>query len=178
MHSGVKPNFHDLPIGDGFPTLVNVVIEIPRGARTKYEYDAHLGIFRLDRVLYAAVHYPAAYGFLPQTLGDDGDPLDILVVLHEPLFPGCLVEARPLALLQMQDEKGRDDKIFSVAVGDPVYAAAQSLQDLPPHIPREIEHFFTTYKGLEGKPVQSFGWADVAAAHRAVVHAHRAYTQP
>jgi inorganic pyrophosphatase len=129
-------------------------------------------------VLYAAVHYPAAYGFLPQTLWDDGDPLDMLVVLQEPLFPGCLVEARPLALFQMQDEKGRDDKVLSVAVGDPVYEAARSLQDLPPYIPREIEHFFTTYKGLEGKPVQSFGWADVAAAHRAVMHAHRAYTQP
>ena len=177
MH-GVMPNFHDLPIGDGFPVLVNVIIEIPHGARTKYEYDAQLGIFRLDRVLYAAVHYPAAYGFIPQTLWDDGDPLDILVVLHEPLFPGCLVEARPLALLQMQDEKGRDDKVLSVAVGDPVYEATRSLQDILPHIPREIEHFFTTYKVLEGKPVQSVGWADVAAAHRAVVHAHRAYRQP
>jgi inorganic pyrophosphatase len=178
MHGGMMPNFHHLPIGDGSPAIVNIVIEIPRGARTKYEYDAQLGIFRLDRVLYAAVHYPTAYGFIPQTLWDDGDPLDILLVLHEALFPGCLVEARPLALLQMQDEKGRDDKVFSVAVGDPVYATAQSLQDLPPHIPREIEHFFTTYKLLEGKPVQSFGWADMEAAHQAIVHAHTAYMQP
>jgi inorganic pyrophosphatase len=112
-----------------------------------------------------------------QTIWDDGDPLDILVVLHEPLFPGCLVEARPLALLQMQDEKARDDKILSVAVGDPVYEAARSLQDLPPYIPREIAHFFTTYKGLEGKPVQSLGWEDVQAAHQAVVQAHTAYGQ-
>jgi len=119
MHGGMRPNFHDLPIGDSFPALVNVVIEIPRGARTKYEYDAQLGIFRLDRVLYAAVHYPAAYGFIPQTLWGDGDPLDILLVLQESLFPGCLVEARPLALLQMQDEKGSDDKVLSVAMGGP-----------------------------------------------------------
>ena len=119
MHGGMRPNFHDLPIGDSFPALVNVVIEIPRGARTKYEYDAQLGIFRLDRVLYAAVHYPAAYGFISQTLWGDGDPLDILLVLQESLFPGCLVEARPLALLQMQDEKGSDDKVLSVAMGGP-----------------------------------------------------------
>jgi len=178
MHGGMRPNFHDLPIGDSFPALVNVVIEIPRGARTKYEYDAQLGIFRLDRVLYAAMHYPAAYGFISQTLWGDGDPLDILLVLQESLFPGCLVEARPLALLQMQDEKGRDDKVLSVAVGDPVYEATRSLQDILPHIPREIEHFFTTYKVLEGKPVQSFGWADVEAAHRAIVKAHTAYMQP
>jgi len=177
MHGGMTPNFHALPIGDDFPAQVNVVIEIPRGARTKYEYNAQLGIFRLDRVLYAAVHYPMAYGFIPQTRWDDGDPLDILLVLQETLFPGCLVEARPLALLQMQDEKGRDDKVLSVAVGDPVYATAQSLQDLPSHIPREIEHFFTTYKLLEGKPVQSFGWVDMEAAHQAIVHAHTAYMQ-
>src|SRR4029450_9959118 len=98
MHGRMMPNFHDLPIGDDFPTQVNVVVEIPRGARTKYEYDAQLGLFRLDRVLYAAVHYPTVYGFIPQTRWDDGDPLDILLVLQEALFPGCLVEARPLAL--------------------------------------------------------------------------------
>jgi len=157
MSGGLIPNLHDLPIGDDFPTMVNVIIEIPPGVQTKYEYNPQLGVFTLDRVLHAAVHYPAAYGFIPQTRWRDGDPLDILVVIHEPSFPGCLVRAKPLALLQMQDEKGRDDKVFSVAVGDPVYQDIQSFQASPPHIPRDIEHFFTTYKMLEHKPVRSFG---------------------
>src|SRR5205823_8954871 len=106
MSGGLIPNLHDLSIGDDFPTMVNVIIEIPPGVQTKYEYNPQLGVFTLDRVLHAAVHYPAAYGFIPQTRWRDGDPLDILVVIHEPLFPGCLVRAKPLALLQMQDEKG------------------------------------------------------------------------
>src|SRR5262245_56128723 len=143
----------------------------------RYEYDAHLGVFTLDRVLHAAVYYPAAYGFIPRTRWADGDPLDILVVMQEPLFPGCLVQAKLLAMLQMQDEHGRDDKILSVTVGDPMYQHLRSFRDFPPHIPHEIEHFFTTYKVLEHKPVQSFGWDDLEAAQQAVVQAHTAYVQ-
>jgi inorganic pyrophosphatase len=176
MRDGVMPNFYDLPIGDGFPATVNAMIEIPRGERTKYEYDPQLRVFKLDRVLHAAVHYPAAYGFIPCTRWDDGDPLDILVVMQDALFTGCLVQAKPIALLQMQDEHGADDKVFSVAVADPVYQDVASLQDISPHIPREIEHFFTTYKMLEGKPVRGVGWADGAAARRAIVQAHQAYS--
>jgi inorganic pyrophosphatase len=177
MSGSVRPDLHDLPIGDDFPTVVNAIIEIPHGVRTKYEYDAHLGVFKLSRILHAAVHYPAAYGFIPHTLWDDGDPLDILVVTHEPLFPGCLVQARPVALLQMQDEKGRDDKVLSVAVGDPMYQDARSLDAFPQPLTRAIEFFFSTYKVLEDQPVQSFGWAGVEAAQQAVVQAHTAYAQ-
>ncbi len=161
-------NLKDLPLGDEFPEIVNAIIEIPKGERTKYEYDPELGVFKLDRVLHGAVHYPAAYGFIPSTLWDDGDPLDILVVLSEPLFPGCLVRVRPIAVLKMRDDKGLDDKLLGVAVDDPINKDVRSLKDLPAHIPYEIENFFTTYKILEKKHVDSFGWGSADAAVRAI----------
>jgi inorganic pyrophosphatase len=127
-----------------------------------------LGLFRLDRVLYAAVHYPAAYGFIPSTLAGDGDPLDVLVATTEPTFPGCLIVARPVALLRLRDEKGVDDKVLSVPLQDPLYRGVESLGDLPDHLPREIEHFFRTYKELEGEQVISLGWEDQHAAEEAI----------
>ncbi len=143
-------------------------IEIPRGSRNKYEYDHETHTFLEDRVLYSSVHYPADYGFIPETLAPDGDPLDILVLVQEPTFPGCLVPARVVGGLDMHDEKGSDFKVVAVPVGDPRYAHVVDLADLGNHWPREIETFFATYKLLEEKTTEVLGWHDAAAA-RAVI---------
>jgi inorganic pyrophosphatase len=143
---------------------VDAFIEIPRGSRNKYEYDHVAGVFRLDRVLYSSVHYPTDYGFIPDTLGEDDDPLDILVVVHEPTFPGCIVEARPLGGLDMSDEKGSDFKVLAVPVGDPRYAHVTHLGELGDSWLREIETFFATYKLLEPKQTEVLGWHDAEEA--------------
>lgn len=139
-------------------------IEIPRGSRNKYELDHATGRLRLDRVLYSSVHYPTDYGFIPETLGEDGDPLDVLVLVQEPTFPGCLVPARPVGGLDMADEKGADFKVLAVPVGDPRYAHVQTLAELGDHWLREIETFFATYKLLEEKTTEVLGWHDAAEA--------------
>ena len=128
---------------------VTAFIEIPRGSRNKYELDEKTGRIMLDRVLYSSVHYPADYGFIPETLAGDGDPLDILVIVQEPTFPGCIVPARPVGGLDMEDEKGSDFKIVAVPIGDPRYAHVAELTDLGAHWAKEIETFFETYKWLE-----------------------------
>ena len=133
-------------------------IEIPRGSRNKYEFDEETGMFRLDRVLYSSVHYPADYGFIPDTLAEDGDHLDILVLTQEPTFPGCTIEARPLGGLDMADEKGSDVKVLAVPVGDPRYDHVLTLESLGDHWLREIETFFATYKLLEPKQTEVLGW--------------------
>jgi inorganic pyrophosphatase len=161
-------SLYDLPAGPDAPRRLNAVVEIPRGSRNKYEYDPGLGLFRLDRVLYAAVHYPTAYGFIPGTLAGDGDPLDVLVTTTEPTFSGCLIVVRPVALLRLRDEKSVDDKVLSVPVQDPLYAGVESLQDLPHHHARGVEHFFLTYKELEGQQVTSLGWEGQQAAEEIV----------
>lgn len=141
-----------------------VFIEIPQGSRNKYEYDPVTGLIRLDRVLYASVHYPAEYGFIPGTRGGDGDPLDALVLAYEPTFPGCLVPARPLGVLEMHDDAGPDEKVLAVPVGDPRFDPVQVLGDLSPHWLIEIENFFQTYKTLEGRESIIGGWRDAAYA--------------
>lgn len=143
---------------------VDVFVEIPKGSRAKYELDKATGRIRLDRVLFASVHYPADYGFVTDTLAGDGDPLDALVVVEEPTFPGCIVPARPIGTLLMRDEKGQDEKIIAVPVGDPRFDQVQALEDLAPHWLKEIETFFATYKTLEGEAVELAGWrgADTA----------------
>jgi inorganic pyrophosphatase len=143
-------------------------VEITRGSRNKYEYDHANGRFRLDRVLYSSVHYPTEYGFIPDTLGEDGDPLDILVVVQEPTFPGCLIEARPLGGLDMRDEKGSDFKVLAVPVGDPRYAHLGTLAELGDHWLREIETFFATYKLLEKKTTEVLGWHSEAEARQVI----------
>ncbi len=153
-----------LPVGPRPPERVYAVIEIPRGGRAKYEYDPKLEAFRLDRILYSSVHYPTAYGFIPGTLGADGDPEDILVCVSEPAFTGAVLEARPVGALLMTDEKGEDGKIVAVSAHDPHYQDVERLEDLPAHLPKEIEHFFQVYKQLEGKPVKTLGWNGQAYA--------------
>lgn len=143
---------------------VNVLVEIPRGSRNKYEYDDGLGMIRLDRVLFSSVHYPTDYGFIPGTLAPDGDHLDVLVLCEEPTFPGCLVPARVIGVLRMVDEKGSDDKVLAVPVGDPRFDDVHDLTDISAHWLREIENFFATYKFLEQRETQVTGWSGVAEA--------------
>ena len=143
---------------------VDVFVEIPKGSRAKYELDKATGHIRLDRVLFSSVHYPADYGFVMDTQGGDGDPLDALVVVEEPTFPGCVVPARPVGTLLMRDENGEDEKILCVPIGDPRFDEIKDLKDLPRHWLREIENFFGTYKTLEGNEVRLGGWRDANVA--------------
>lgn len=158
-------------------STVLAFIEIPRGSRNKYEYDERSHTFRLDRVLYSSVHYPADYGFIPDTLAEDGDHLDILVLVQEPTFPGCVIEARPLGGLEMHDEKGSDFKVLAVPVGDPRYAHVATLADLGEHWLREIETFFATYKLLEPKQTEVLGWHDARTAVRVIAECRERYQQ-
>ncbi|HMV26732.1 inorganic diphosphatase [bacterium] len=167
----------DLPIGKKSPDEVHAIVEIPSGSRNKYEYDVELEIFKLDRTLYSAVHYPTAYGFIPSTFYDDGDPLDILIVASQPLHVGVLVEARPVGVLRMRDDKGPDDKILGVAIRDEQFRDIHRVEQLPHHLLVEIEHFFTTYKHLEGKDVRSFGWEPEAFAKSAIMRGHQKYLE-
>ena len=145
--------------------VVDVVVEIPRGSRNKYEYDHDKHVIRLDRRLFSATVYPADYGFIPDTLGEDGDPLDALVLLDDPTFPGCWVSARPVAMLRMEDDAGPDAKIICVPAGDPRWRDAHGPDDLPEGLLPEIEHFFEVYKMLEpGKHSTIDGFADADAA--------------
>ena len=137
---------------------VDVFVEIPKGSRAKYELDKKTGRIRLDRVLFSSVHYPADYGFVWDTMAGDGDPLDALVEVEEPTFPGCIVPTRPIGTLLMKDSKGPDEKILGVPVGDPRFDEVRELKDLAPHWLREIEMFFATYKALEGDQVELAGW--------------------
>jgi inorganic pyrophosphatase len=163
-------------LSEAIPT-VRAFIEIPRGSRNKYEYDEQARIFRLDRVLYSSVHYPADYGFIPETLAEDGDHLDILVLVQEPTFPGCVIEARPLGGLEMHDEKGSDFKVLAVPIGDPRYAHVATLDDVGEHWLREIETFFATYKLLEPKQTEVLGWHDVQTALRVIAECRERYRQ-
>ncbi|MEM5793573.1 MAG: inorganic diphosphatase [Candidatus Aenigmatarchaeota archaeon] len=166
----------DVEIGDKFPEEVNVVIEIPKGSVNKYEYDNEKGVFRLDRVLHSAVFYPADYGFIPQTWFDDNDPIDVLVLVNYPTFPGCVMKARPVALMKMEDEKGTDDKIVMVPVKDPRFGEIKDLDDIPKHIRDEITEFFETMKNLEkGKWVKVKSWGKASEAKKVIERAAEIY---
>ncbi|GLW67427.1 inorganic pyrophosphatase [Actinomadura rubrobrunea] len=147
----------------------DIVVEIPRGSRNKYEMDHRLGRIRLDRLLFTATQYPADYGFIPGTRAEDGDALDALALLEEPAFPGCLIAVRPLGVFWMLDEQGPDAKILTVPARDPRYADLRDLSDVPAHMLAEIGHFFDIYKELEPcKEADVRGWQDRAAAEREV----------
>src|SRR5258707_3910204 len=161
-------NYLSLPIGKGAPDEVNAVIEIPRGQTNKYEYDKALHVFRLDRNLYSPVHYPGDYGFIPSTLSEDGDPLDVLVLVDAPSFPGCVMQVRPIGLLEMLDQGVPDEKVLAVGKNNPRYADVWNYSEVYPHMLKEITHFFTIYKDLEGKRVEIKGWKDAKAGRRAV----------
>ncbi len=143
------------------PGLINVLVEIPGGSKNKYEFDKDLNAFSLDRVLFSSVQYPCDYGFIPNTLADDGDPLDGMVMMDQPTFPGCVIAARPIGMLEMIDGGDRDEKILCVPAKDPRYAGVKSLDDVSPHRLDEIAEFFRSYKNLEKKVTEILGWQNV-----------------
>ena len=152
------------------------MIEIPKGSRNKYEADHETSEIWLDRLLFTATQYPTDYGFFPNTLADDGDPLDALVLLDESTFPGCHIHARPVAVFWMQDEKGADAKVLCVPTTDPRWDHVQDMEDLPSYLLQEIGHFFDVYKALEpGKRTETKGWEGRAAAEQAIADAQQAY---
>ncbi len=152
---------------------LTVVVEIPKGSRNKYEYDKEKGYFRLDRVLHSPVHYPVDYGYFEDTLGSDGDPLDALVLLLEPTFPGCHITVKPIGYLQMSDDKGEDQKILCVPTSDPFWNYIDDITEVPPHLLKEIEHFFNIYKVLEKKKTIVEGWRDRKDAERIIKEAQQ-----
>lgn len=164
-----------LSIGERCPELVNAVIEVPLGGVNKYEYDKTLKVFRLDRTLYSPVHYPGDYGFIPSTLASDGDPLDVLVLVDNASFPGCLIEVRPIGVLEMLDQGVRDEKVLAVVNNDPRYSEVSNYTDIYTHILREIEHFFSIYKDLEGKRTKTIAWHDDQEARRVILESRERF---
>ncbi|HEV2214509.1 MAG TPA: inorganic diphosphatase [Terracidiphilus sp.] len=164
-------NYLELPIGERSPEVFRAVVEIPKDATNKFEYDKHLHVFKLDRNLHSPVHYPGDYGFIPSTLSDDGDPLDVLVLVANASFPGCVQEVRPIGLLEMLDQGILDEKVLAVGKNNPRYTNIWNYTDIYPHLLKEITHFFSIYKDLEGKRVEVKGWHDAAYARDQV---HRA----
>lgn len=157
-----------LTIGSKAPEVCQAIIEVPRGSQNKYEFDKEQGIVKLDRVLFSPMFYPCDYGFFPETLGGDGDPLDVLVMVTNPLFPGVAVDVRPIGVLVMSDDKGQDEKILAVAKDDPRFKHINDLEDVPQHIRDEISFFFESYKILEKKKTVIEGWKDAAEAKRLI----------
>lgn len=166
-----------IPIGDKAPEIINAVIEIPVRSSMKYEYDEALDVIRLDRVLHSPMFYPADYGFVPHTRADDGDHLDVLVLMSQPTFPGCMLEVRPVGVLDMEDEEGRDWKILAVSTKDPRFKEIATLSDVDTHVKDEIQHFFEQYKHLENKWATVKGWQDVDEAHRRIREAQERFAR-
>ncbi|AKB44946.1 MAG: inorganic diphosphatase [Methanosarcina vacuolata] len=142
----------------------SVLIEIPKGSRNKYEYDKEKKVIKYDRMLFSSMVYPSDYGFFPDTLALDGDPLDAMVLTWEPTFPGCIIEVHLVALFDMEDDKGRDQKILCVPKNDPMWNYIETVEQVPPHLFKEITNFFQTYKNLEEKRVKVIGWKDLETA--------------
>ncbi len=171
---------NDIPSGPNSPETIFVRIEIPLGSKVKYEFNKKFNAIFVDRILHSSVVYPTAYGFIPKTLCKDGDPLDVMILLSAgiELTPGCVVSARPVAVLKMEDEKGEDDKIVAVLVDDPRMEEIQSLESIPKHSLREIEEFYDTYKHLEqGKTTHIVGWADQKTAFNTIDDAIKYFNQ-
>ncbi len=170
-------DYLDLPIGKNSPEIVAVVIEIPLDGTNKYEYDKQLHVFRLDRTLYSPVHYPGDYGFIPQTVAKDGDPLDILILGETGTFPGCTFTARPIGLFEMLDQGVPDEKVVAYATGNPRFQNVESYTEVQPHVLREIEHFFSIYKDLEGKRTKALGWKNRDIAQEVIHSSHERYME-
>jgi inorganic pyrophosphatase len=152
-------------------------VEIPKGSRNKYEYDSDLGAIKLDRFLFSSMVYPTDYGYFPETLAEDGDPLDAMICVSEPTFPGCLIEVKPIALFKMADDKGIDDKILCVPLQDPAWNTLDSLDDISKQLRDEIEHFFSVYKDLEQKKVKVDGWYSREDAVSEIEEARKRYSE-
>jgi inorganic pyrophosphatase len=169
--------WHDVNVGSDSPEIVNVIVEIPQGSQNKYEYDKENNLIKLDRVLFSPLHYPGDYGLIPQTLAEDDDPLDALVLVSNSTYPGVLIEARPIGMLKMVDAGKVDNKILCVAKNDPRYSEYKDVADIQEHVLKEIAHFFQVYKYLEGKTVDIIGWLSVDEAKQVILKAENTYKQ-
>lgn len=167
----------DIKTGPLVPKVVYAVIEVPRGSRNKYEYDKEKEVFLLNRVLPSPFHYPADYGIIPQTMGDDGNPLDILVITDQPTFPGCVIECRPIGVMKIKDEGEKDDKIISIPINDPRFRNINNIQDIYPAYLKEIAHFFMEYKKLEGKTTEILRWKNAQKAFESIEHSKELYNE-
>ena len=154
-----------------------MIVEIPRNSSNKYEYDGELGVFRLDRALYSPMHYPGDYGFIPGTLAEDGDPFDVLCLVDNPSFPGCMIVVRPIGLLDMVDQNEPDQKVLAVPLREPRYDQIHTIEQAFPHTLREIEHFFAIYKELEGKRTQMKGWRGPRETREAIRRSREKYLE-
>ena len=166
-------DYLNLPVGADAPEIVNVVVEVPFGGVNKYEYDPKLQIFRMDRSLYSPVRFPGDYGFIPQTKAIDREALDILVLVDNPSFCSCVLEARPIGMFEMVDRGVTDQKIIAVEENSPRYARVKQVQDLYAHIAKEIEHFFSVYKALEPAETKVVGWSNLERTRRTIHEAIR-----
>jgi inorganic pyrophosphatase len=157
--------------------VVRSIIEIPAHSANKYEYDGKLGVFRMDRALYSPMHYPGDYGFIPGTLADDNDPLDVLVLVQQPSFPGCMIEVRPVGVLNMVDNDERDQKVLAVPTKNPRYDQIHTMDQIFSHVRKEIEYFFSIYKELEGKRTRMNGWGGPGDARKAISESRARYLE-
>lgn len=170
-------SLYDLSPGPECPHVVRMVVEIPKNSSNKYEYDPQARAFRLDRTLYSPVHYPGDYGFIPGTIAEDGDPLDLLCLVDHPTFTGCVIEVRPIGILNIIDQTTTDRKIIAVPVRDPQFEQTHTIDDLAPHIMRAFEHFFAIYKELENKTVETQGWRGQHDAFEAIQASRRRFQE-
>jgi inorganic pyrophosphatase len=168
---------YDIDPGPDSPEIVRMIVEIPQHSANKYEYDGNLGVFRLDRALYSPLHYPGDYGFIPGTLADDKDPLDVLVLVQQPSYPGVLIEVRPVGVLNMVDSDEKDQKVLAVPTRNPRYDQIHTMDQIFPHVRREIEHFFSIYKELEGKVTTMEGWGGPREARKAIQDGRHRYLE-
>ena len=166
---------YDIDPGPDAPEIVRMIVEIPQHSANKYEYDGNLGVFRLDRALYSPLHYPGDYGFIPGTLADDNDPLDVMVLVQQPSYPGVLIEVRPVGVLNMIDGSEKDQKILAVPNRNPRYDQIHTMDQIFPHVRREVEHFFSIYKELEGKVTIMEGWGGPREARKAIQDCRQRY---
>lgn len=170
-------NYDLLGIGKKYPKILNAVIEITKGGHNKYEVDPETGVVKLDRVLHSPLFYPVDYGYLPQTLAQDGDHADVLVITDSPVMPGCVVEVRPLGIMRMTDGGEQDDKVIAVQASNPHYHHKKKLTDLAPHLLDEIVHFFEEYKKLEKKQVEVHGYGNLKEAEDFIKETHKAFLE-
>jgi len=168
---------YDIDPGPDCPEIVRTIVEIPKNSSNKYEYDGKLGVFRLDRALYSPLHYPGDYGFIPGTVAEDGDPMDILVLVEQPSYPGVMIVVRPVGLLDMVDSNEPDQKILAIPHRNPRFDQIHTIDQVFPHTLREIEHFFAIYKELEGKKTQMRGWRGLREAREAIRRSRERYLQ-
>jgi inorganic pyrophosphatase len=169
-------DLENLPIGEEAPRVVNAVVEVPVGSRNKYEYEPELGVMVRDRVLPGAVRYPTDYGFIPSTLTERGDALDVVVAAYDPAFPGCLLRVRPIGALHLSDSKGEERNVFAVPEDDPRFSDIHALEDLPDQNLREVEEFFEVYKRLEGdEEVEIGGWLTLEETRELILECARAH---